>query len=156
MNRATKAKLARNQASYPTAKSTNPGVAHREGAAAARAIFAPVGDEYSSPGPLDGVQIDHTPVDMIVIDELTPQPIGRPRHCHPRDFAAPLPTDPQVFYGARKRGRLQDYPGQTPSLLGQLVGTNQSRRDAHNYRHWRSAPKMLAGNLLRHVITGHE
>jgi putative transposase len=35
-------------------------------------------DEYWSSGPLDVVQIDHTTVDLIVVDELTRQPIGRP------------------------------------------------------------------------------
>ena len=54
-----------------------------------------------------------------------------------RALAAPLPTDPQVFYRARKRGRLPDDPGQTPPLLWQLVGTKQLRRHAHNYRYWR-------------------
>ena len=50
----------------------------REGAAAARAIFTPVVDEYQSAGPLAVVQIDHTTVDLIVVDEVTRQPIGRP------------------------------------------------------------------------------
>lgn len=53
-------------------------LARREGTAAARAIFTPVVDEYRSSGPLDVVQIDHTTVDLIVVDELTRQPIGRP------------------------------------------------------------------------------
>ena len=53
-------------------------LARREGAAAARAVFTPVVDEYWSAGPLDVVQIDHTTVDLIVVDEVTRQPIGRP------------------------------------------------------------------------------
>jgi putative transposase len=53
-------------------------VARRKGAAAARAIFTPVVDQYRSAGPLDVVQIDHTVVDLIVVDEVTRQPIGRP------------------------------------------------------------------------------
>ena len=35
-------------------------------------------DEYRSAGPLNVVQIDHTTVDLIVVDEVTRQPIGRP------------------------------------------------------------------------------
>jgi putative transposase len=50
----------------------------REGAAAARAVFTPVVEEYHSAGPLDVVQIDHTIVDLIVVDEVTRAPIGRP------------------------------------------------------------------------------
>ena len=53
-------------------------LARREGAAAARTVFTPVVEEYRSSGPLDVVQIDHTTVDLIVVDELTRQPIGRP------------------------------------------------------------------------------
>ena len=53
-------------------------LARREGAAVARAVFTPVVDEYWSAGPLDVVQIDHTTVDLIVVDEVTRQPIGRP------------------------------------------------------------------------------
>ena len=51
----------------------------RLGAKAAREIFAPV--HASSAGlllPLDVVQIDHTPADVIVVDEHDRQPIGRP------------------------------------------------------------------------------
>jgi putative transposase len=50
----------------------------RDGAAAARAVFTPVVEEYRSAGPLDVVQIDHTIVDLIVVDEVTRTPIGRP------------------------------------------------------------------------------
>jgi putative transposase len=50
----------------------------REGAVAARAVFTPVVEEYRSAGPLDVVQIDHTIVDLIVVDEVTRTPIGRP------------------------------------------------------------------------------
>jgi TniQ len=52
-------------------------------------------------------------------------------------LAAPLPTNPRVFYRARKHGRLPDCPGRTPPLLWQLVGTKQLRRHAHSYRYWR-------------------
>ena len=54
-----------------------------------------------------------------------------------RALAAPVPTNKQVLYRARKRGRLPDCPGRTPPLLWQLVGTRQFRRHAHNYRYWR-------------------
>jgi transposase InsO family protein len=50
----------------------------REGTAAARAAFTPVVGEYRCAGPLDVVQIDHTIVDLIVVDEVTRTPIGRP------------------------------------------------------------------------------
>lgn len=50
----------------------------RNGAAAARAVFTPVVEEYRSAGLLDVVQIDHTIVDLIVVDEVTRTPIGRP------------------------------------------------------------------------------
>ena len=53
-------------------------LARREGATAARAVFTPVVEEYKSSGPLDVVQIDHTTVDLIVVDEVSRQPIGRP------------------------------------------------------------------------------
>lgn len=53
-------------------------MARREGAAAARAVFTPVVDAYRSARPLDIVQIDYTVVDLIVVDEITRMPIGRP------------------------------------------------------------------------------
>jgi hypothetical protein len=52
-------------------------------------------------------------------------------------LAAPLPTDARAFYRQRRRGRLPDYPGQTPPLLWQLAGTKQLRRCGHNYSYWR-------------------
>jgi len=52
-------------------------------------------------------------------------------------LAAPLPTNPRVFYRARKRGHLLDFPDRTPPLLWQLVGTRQLRHHAHSYRYWR-------------------
>jgi putative transposase len=53
-------------------------VAKREGATAASAVFDPVVGEYRANAPLDIVQIDHTVVDVIVVDEVTRQPIDRP------------------------------------------------------------------------------
>jgi TniQ len=54
-----------------------------------------------------------------------------------RALAAPLPTNKQVLYRARKRGRLPYCPDQAPPLLWQLIGTRQLRRHAHSYRYWR-------------------
>jgi putative transposase len=53
-------------------------VSSREGAAAAAAVFDPVVGEYLADAPLDVVQIDHTVVDIIVVDEITRQAIDRP------------------------------------------------------------------------------
>lgn len=53
-------------------------VAMRHGSAAARQAYAPVPGEHSPAGPLDVVQIDHTVVDVIVVDEATRQPVDRP------------------------------------------------------------------------------
>ena len=51
----------------------------REGAKAARAKTMPVyGQSPESPYPLAVVQMDHTPVDLIVVDEAYREPIGRP------------------------------------------------------------------------------
>ncbi len=51
----------------------------RFGAKAAREVFAPVhASSASLLLPLDVVQIDHTPADVIVVDEHDRQPIGRP------------------------------------------------------------------------------
>jgi hypothetical protein len=54
-----------------------------------------------------------------------------------RALAAPLPTNKQALYHARKRGRLPCYPDPALPLLWQLVGTRQLRRHAHSYRYWR-------------------
>jgi putative transposase len=53
-------------------------VSTREGAKAASAEFDPVIGEYRAKTPLDVVQIDHTVVDIIIVDEVTRQPIDRP------------------------------------------------------------------------------
>lgn len=50
----------------------------REGAEAARARFAPVVGEYRASHALEVVQIDHTKVDVFVIDSVHREPIGRP------------------------------------------------------------------------------
>ena len=50
----------------------------REGSAAARDRFAPVGKGLSPKRPLELVQIDHTLADIMVVDELERRSIGRP------------------------------------------------------------------------------
>jgi putative transposase len=49
-----------------------------EGAKAARHRFAPVTGRNRSERPLDVVQIDHTPADIILVDSFERKPIGRP------------------------------------------------------------------------------
>ena len=53
-------------------------IAQREGRKAARDRFTPVTGSLKAPWPLALVQIDHTLVDVIVVDSLTRQPIQRP------------------------------------------------------------------------------
>jgi putative transposase len=53
-------------------------VARREGRKAARDQFAPAIGSLEAHWPLSLVQIDHTPVDVIVVDTLTRAPIQRP------------------------------------------------------------------------------
>lgn len=50
----------------------------REGAKAARQKFALVTGENKANQPLEIVQIDHTPADIILVDSFERQPIGRP------------------------------------------------------------------------------
>lgn len=54
-------------------------VASREGTKVAKERFTPLRGSF--PGadyPLDVIQIDHTPVDLIIVDEVYRKPIGRP------------------------------------------------------------------------------
>jgi putative transposase len=53
-------------------------VRRREGSDAARRLEPAAGRGPEANAPLDVVQIDHTPVDLIVVDPFTRQPIGRP------------------------------------------------------------------------------
>jgi putative transposase len=53
-------------------------VRRREGNQAARTRESAAGVAPQPQRPLDLVQIDHTPIDLIVVDELARQPIGRP------------------------------------------------------------------------------
>ncbi len=50
----------------------------REGAKAARQKFAPVTGENRANQPMEVVQTDHTPTDIILVDSFDRQPIGRP------------------------------------------------------------------------------
>lgn len=50
----------------------------REGSKVARQEFAPVTGENKASQPLEIVQIDHTPADIILVDSFERQPIGRP------------------------------------------------------------------------------
>lgn len=50
----------------------------RHGSDAARTLTSAAGSTPESAGPLDVVQMDHTPMDVIVVDELSREPIGRP------------------------------------------------------------------------------
>lgn len=53
-------------------------IARREGRRAARDRFAPATGGLDAPAPLSVVQIDHTLVDVIVVDSVTRAPIQRP------------------------------------------------------------------------------
>lgn len=53
-------------------------VAKREGYQRARERFRPLRTPPTISWPLELVQIDHTPVDVVVVDELARKPIGRP------------------------------------------------------------------------------
>lgn len=53
-------------------------LARREGRKAARARFGPVTGSLEAPWPLSLVQIDHTLVDVIVVDSITREAIQRP------------------------------------------------------------------------------
>lgn len=50
----------------------------REGHDAARGLTPAAGKAPEPAAPLEVVQIDHTPVDVIVVDEIAREPIGRP------------------------------------------------------------------------------
>ena len=53
-------------------------IKQREGTKAARQLSAVQGNFPAVSSPLDLVQMDHTPVDLIIVDEITRRPIGRP------------------------------------------------------------------------------
>ena len=53
-------------------------VRRREGDQAARPLEPAAGVAPQPQRPLDLVQIDHTPIDLIVVDESAREPVGRP------------------------------------------------------------------------------
>jgi hypothetical protein len=52
-------------------------------------------------------------------------------------LGARVPTDKQLRYTARNRGRLPSCSDRTPPLLWQLAGTRHLRRLMQGYRYWR-------------------
>lgn len=64
----------------------------REGAAAAVASCEPVIGQYGISGPLAVVQLDHTVVDVIVVDDVDRRPVGRPVATFAIDVATRMVT----------------------------------------------------------------
>ncbi|MBD1204828.1 MAG: Mu transposase C-terminal domain-containing protein [Rhodobacteraceae bacterium] len=75
----------------------------REGAKAARQRFAPVTGRNRSERPLDVVQIDHTPADIILVDSFERKPIGRPWVTLAIDIATRMVTGYHVSFDAPSR-----------------------------------------------------
>lgn len=75
----------------------------REGAKAARQKFAPVTGRNRSDRPLDVVQIDHTPADIILVDSFERKPIGRPWVTLAIDIATRMVTGYHVSFEAPSR-----------------------------------------------------
>lgn len=75
----------------------------REGAKAARRRFAPVPGRKQAVLPLDVVQIDHTLVDIILVDSFERKPIGRPWVTLAIDIATRLVTGYHVSLEAPSR-----------------------------------------------------
>ena len=75
----------------------------REGAKAARQRFAPVTGENKAELPLDVVQIDHTPADIILVDSFERKPIGRPWVTLAIDVASRMVTGYHVSFEAPSR-----------------------------------------------------
>lgn len=75
----------------------------REGAKAARHRFAPVTGSNRAELPLDIVQIDHTPADIILVDSFERKPIGRPWVTLAIDIATRLVTGYYVSFEAPSR-----------------------------------------------------
>lgn len=75
----------------------------REGAKAARQRFAPVTGKYRAKRPLDVVQIDHTPADVILVDSFERRAIGRPWVTLAIDIATRMVTGYHVSLEAPTR-----------------------------------------------------
>ncbi|WP_305798462.1 DNA-binding domain-containing protein, partial [Thioclava sp. F28-4] len=72
----------------------------REGAKAARQKFAAVTGENKANQPLEVVQIDHTPADIILVDSFERQPIGRPWVTLAIDIATRMVTGVDKTWGS--------------------------------------------------------
>ena len=75
----------------------------REGAKAARQRFASVTGSNRAKLPLDIVQIDHTPADIILVDSFERKPIGRPWVTLAIDVATRMVTGYYVSFEAPSR-----------------------------------------------------
>lgn len=75
----------------------------REGAKAARQRFAPVTGKNRAERPLDVVQIDHTPADVILVDSFERKAIGRPWVTLAIDIATRMVTGYHVSFEAPSR-----------------------------------------------------
>ncbi len=75
----------------------------REGAKAARQRFAPVKGQNAAERPLDVVQIDHTPADIILVDSFERKPIGRPWVTLAIDITSRMVTGYHVSFEAPSR-----------------------------------------------------
>ena len=75
----------------------------REGAKAARQRFAPVTEKNRAERPLDVVQIDHTPADVILVDSFERKAIGRPWVTLAIDIATRMVTGYHVSFEAPSR-----------------------------------------------------
>ena len=75
----------------------------RVGAKAARQKFAPVTGENKAKQPLEIVQIDHTPADIILVDSFDRHPIGRPWVTLAIDIATRMVTGYYVALEAPSR-----------------------------------------------------
>jgi putative transposase len=64
----------------------------RDGPEAARPLQSAAGPAPEAAAPLERVQIDHSPVDLIVVDERDRQPIGRPQSDRGHRRLQPVPA----------------------------------------------------------------
>jgi putative transposase len=75
----------------------------REGAKVARQRFAPVTGKNRAELPLDVIQIDHTPADIILVDSFERTPIGRPWVTLAIDIATRIVNGYYVSFDAPSR-----------------------------------------------------
>jgi putative transposase len=79
----------------------------REGAKAARQRFAPVTRQNAAERPLEVVQIDHTPADIIIVDSFEHKPIGRPWVTLAVDIATRMVTGYHVSFEASAKSGVE-------------------------------------------------